>query len=242
MGRKKTTGKGRRPAASRALRSLSEPCRERRFEPKASHRALLGVTMLSFGGLCLGAATYAQFFRESSAVPLSYTPFLMVVGAVLVLAYMMFGTATIAPLYVGEFGVGIEKDERVERIPWYLIRRVHLDAGGLRLKSDRGEVLISLEHQGAAARLVAAEAQARISKRVKLDDEDLQRIGRANEADGELVDAEPPQVTNMLCCHSEAPLTIEKDVRMCVRCGAFYHKDNIPSRCGECGKKLKSRA
>ena len=34
-------------------------------------------------------------------------------------------------------------------------------------------------------------------------------------------------------------LTFERDVRMCRRCGAIFHRAEVPRRCIECGKKLK---
>jgi hypothetical protein len=38
---------------------------------------------------------------------------------------------------------------------------------------------------------------------------------------------------------TDEPLTFEKDVRMCDRCGAPYHKAGVPKRCAGCGAKLR---
>ena len=54
------------------------------------------------------------------------------------------------------------------------------------------------------------------------------------------MEAEPPQITSMHCHASDKPLTVERDARMCARCGALYHRTAIPRRCVECGKKLRS--
>ena len=93
-----------------------------------------------------------------------------------------------------------------------------------------------------AVRRIVAEAVSRIPKRVALDESRVEALGAGDgvrSSEGEKMQVEPPQVTGMECRSSSQALTFEKDVRLCARCGVPYHKMGVPTRCEECGRRLK---
>ncbi|MCC6521571.1 MAG: hypothetical protein IT373_02820 [Polyangiaceae bacterium] len=223
----------------RPLRRRDEPMRERRFAPGDSFRAIVGVVALSLGGVALGAGVYGQWLRGAGAWVGS--PYLMVGGAVLLAVYLVFGRDLDRPLRIGELGVGVERDGKtLERLAWCEIEAIGPKGRGLEVRGARTSFTLSLERHGKAAARLVSEAAARVPDRLQLGDALRARIGRPGANDGDVLVAEPPQVVDELCRASERPLTIEKDVRMCARCAALYHKAAVPRRCVVCDAKLKA--
>jgi hypothetical protein len=136
--------------------------------------------------------------------------------------------------------VGLEEDDKVSRTRWYEVERVTLSDGLLRVITAGKPLSLKVSLYGGAARRLVSEALKRIPKRVEIDDADIAAIGKPRATEGEPVEAEPPQVTLQRCRASKRAITFEKDARLCGRCGALYHRAEIPRRCLECGKKLKS--
>lgn len=220
----------------RALRRLNDDFVERRFEGEAETSQYVWVVALNLGAICLGAGVWGQFFAEA---PIGYSHYVLAAGVVFVCVYLLFGSSEGSTLYVGDLGVGFGREDKVERTRWYEINSVMLAPGLLKLVTDGKPLTVSIKQHGAAARRIVNEALKRLPDRVQLDDEDVHRIGRPKVGEGERVDVDPPQVTNERCSATDKPLTFEKDVRMCNRCGALYHSAGVPSRCKQCGKKLK---
>jgi hypothetical protein len=221
---------------SRALKRLTEPFSEWRFEAEAASNAVAWIVIMSLGGLALGAGVYANWIANA---PIMYAPYILAGGVVLVAAYLMLGPNEGSALRVGELGVGVERDEKVDRTHWYDIESVSLHADTLSLATTgKTTISVSLKLHPAAARRIVAEALARFPKRVSLGDEEVAKIGQPKTGEGQKQDIDPPQVTGELCAASAKPLSIERDVRMCTRCGAMYHKSAVPARCVECSRKL----
>jgi len=219
---------------SAALRRLDDIRREWRFEPTAGGQQVLGVVVMSLGGLALGAGVYAGLILEDGAPSTKYAPFLLAGGIVLLTLYLFFGRTGASPLRVGDLGVGVEEGDTIDRLAWYQIQSVTFGEGALKLKPAGRAIVVPLALHPAAARRIAAEAKGRIPERCELDGADL---GAPNDADPE-VEAEPPQVTNLRCAASDTALSVEKDVRFCGTCGVVYHRKHTPPACVECGRSF----
>jgi len=241
--RKKASASATKRSSGRSLRRLSDTFEEWRFAPDAGTLDYLWVVIMSLGGIGVGIGVYALLFRDASLPPAPWTNYALAVGVTLVAGYLMFGRSAQKPLRVGELGVGFEEREgRVSRIAWWQIKSVDFDAGALRLKTKGKTYTIPVADNEQAVSRVVAEALTRIADRVELDEERIADLGAADgvvEGRGEKLNVEPPQVTGMECRSSSQPLTFEKDVRLCARCGVPYHKTGVPSRCVECGRRLK---
>jgi hypothetical protein len=235
------TKKPRGSSPSRAVLRLDHRFRERRYEGKAAGSAYVWVALMCVGAVAMGAACWAMFFRDEALEPLPYMPYVLVAGAALVLAYLMFGQEGGAPVHVGVLGIGFENDDKVTRTPWCDIRKVTLGNGALRFETRDIPLTLSLTAHPDAAALALDEALKRIPDRVDVDDREIERIGAPSKGVGEELTADPPQVTTEKCRASGKPLTFEKDVRMCSRCGALYHKSGVPRSCIECDKRLKKK-
>jgi hypothetical protein len=223
-----------------ALRRIDDDFHEWRYEPKAVRRDYLAVALMSVGALALGGGVYSVFLRDDALKPIPYAHYLLAVGVVLIVAYFLFGEQPVKAVRVGELGVGFEDEGRVTRTAWYELEKVRLTDGVLRLTGAGKPLSLALRAYEPAVRRIVAEAKKRIPKRVEIDESDIQRIGAPRTSAGERVAAEPPQVTQQHCRASDKLLTFEKDARLCGRCGALYHRTEVPRRCLECGKKLKS--
>jgi hypothetical protein len=234
--RTKNPGTTASAPARRALRRLSETFHERRFEAEVATPQYVWVILVNLGAIALGAGFYGQFFVDPA---ISYAPFVMASGVVLVAAYLLFGSDDGTVLVVGELGLGFEQDGKTSRTRWYEVEGVALGGGLLKVETTGKPINVPLKQHAPAARRIVAEALKRLPKRVELDDEDVHGLGEPNTKEGDHVEIEPPQVTNQFCSATDKALTFEKDVRMCSRCGALYHRAGVPRRCGECDKKLK---
>jgi hypothetical protein len=194
--------------------------------------------MMSVGGVTLGAATYATWLRDASADPISYAPYLFVVGAALVFAYIVFGQAATGVVVVSEFGVSTS--EGGPRIPWHDIQAVTLDEDGLTINTLADALRVQSASHSTAIRHLLQQAERKLGKRMEVADEDRAALAPWDDAAVTVSVAEPPQVTGMKCRASGRLLSVEQDVRMCARCGVFYHHQTVPTRCKACGKKLRS--
>ena len=228
--------RAKRPKNKR-LRRLTDALHERRFEPKASNRELVSVLMLSFGALGVGAGIYAQWFWNAPEPP-AYAPFLLAGGLLLLVVYAFSAPQPLMPMVVGDLGVGFEEASKVTRTSWYELQEVTFAHGALLLKTAGKPIQVSLDDHPVAAPVIVAEAQRRIPDRVALDEDDVGRLGEPAEEAGETLEVEPPQVAGLTCRASGEPLSVEKDVRMCARCGVLYHRKQVPRRCEECGAEL----
>lgn len=224
------------------LRTKSDPRNERRFEPKASKLAILSTVAVSISAVLIGAGTYGQWFRAEGLEPLKQSPFLLAGGAALLIAVAFFGQQVAKPVRVGDAGVALEKGPaELDRIEWRDVTRLMVTRDALTVQSVGSTLSIPLRvHPQAAARILA-EATVRIPKRIEEKDPDgAASLGEPDDAEGEVIALEPPQVAGVHCKKSERLIAFEKDARLCGRCGEVYHRDSVPKRCVTCDAKLKS--
>ena len=221
-----------------ALRTRSDPRKERRYEPKASATAVVSVLVLSIGAVLLGAGTYAQWLRPEELGPHKAAPWLLLAGALSLLAIAVFGPRNPRPIRVGDAGVGAEiEDNEITRIEWRDVTRILLGGDVLTVESPSANLSIPVKlHPQAAARVIA-EARARIPARVEdVNDESFDAL---DESEGQVLPLEPPQVAGTRCKATDKLIAFEKDARLCTRCGEVYYKDSVPERCLTCDAKLR---
>ena len=238
--KKAKASKGGGAGGELMLRTKDDPRRERRYEPKASALAILSMVAMSIGAVLIGAGTYAQWFRAEELGPLKAAPFLLGGGSVLLIAVALFGQQLARPIRVGDAGVALEKEPtEIDRIEWRDVTRLILTRDALTVQGVGSSISVPLRvHHQAAARIVA-EATARLPKRVE-DLDGTPPLGAPDDAQGEVLPLEPPQVAGTYCKSSEKAIAFEKDARLCGRCGEVYHKDSVPRRCLTCDAPLKS--
>jgi hypothetical protein len=237
--RSKKTRPAPRDGAStdKTLRTLDETFEDRRFDPTARGTAYLGAVLLSFGGLLLGAGTYAYGWVEAGQWHENAHLF-VVAGLVFELGFLFMNGEPPAPIRVGSLGLGFDEDGKLRRVAWCDIDQVNLSTSELSLSTADGELTVRLDAHRAAAAAILAEARTRIPKRVAADEAKSAELGPTDGGVREL--AEAPQVAGETCRASRKALTFEKDVRMCARCGALYHREGVPSACLACDAKLKA--
>lgn len=236
--KQKTTGGGEGAGGS-ALRLTSDPRKERRFEPKASTSAVASVVGLSIGAVLLGAGTYAQWLRAEPLGPHQAAPWLLLGGALLLIAIALFGPRAATPIRVGDAGIGREKDGgEIDRIEWRDVSRIVLAGGdALTIESPGTTFVIPLAQNPQAAARVVSEARARIP--AKVEEMDDKAIPAVDASDGKVLPLEAVQVAGSRCKATDKLIAFEKDARLCGKCGEVYHKDAVPPKCLSCEAKLK---
>jgi len=243
MGEGKTKRAKKAPAQAAqddiVLKLRSDPRTERRFEPKSSPGAIATVLAFSVAAVLVGAGTYGQWLRDEALGPHKYAPFLLIGGAVVLLAAALFGPRQALPIRVGDAGVAVEKGKNeIDRIAWYAVTRIALEPGALLVKAAEGtSIRVPLPSMSAAAGKILREARVRRAALV----EDIAQgdLEKAADNQGEGVALEPAQVAGLKCKASGKLIAFERDARLCGRCGEVYHKDNVPKRCLTCEGRLK---
>lgn len=244
MAAEKSTKTKRKASAAKSgtegssqLRQLSDPRHERRYEPVASTFAIVTVILFSLGAVALGAGVYAQWFRSGGAGPHPYALYILIAGAVILLAVALFGQGPARPVRVGDGGVAVERDEStIERVAWCDVSRLLVTDAAVTVQG--GGVTISVPravHAAAAARIVR-EAKERIPKKV---DDGVTVDPPPGAADPAKEPLEPPQIAGRACKATGKVIAFEKDARLCGRCGELYHKSGVPDSCLTCDARLK---
>ena len=248
---KRATSEGREGAT--ALRTANHPRKERRYEPKATAAAAISMVVLSVGAVLLGVGTYAQWLRRwgyetftphpdttlaETLGPHPAAPWILLAGALALLAIAVFGPRPARPIRVGDAGVGAEIEaNEIERVEWRDITRILLGGDMLTLESAGTNLSIPLKlHPQAGARVVA-EARKRIP--AKLEDVDGEALDELDDALGEVLPLDPPHVAGARCKATDKLIAFEKDARLCGRCGEVYYKDSVPEQCLTCEAKLR---
>lgn len=233
-GKKRKAG---RTAASTVLVDRSAPRSERRFEPASSSAALLSVVGMSVGAVLAGAGTYGQWLRGELG-PYKYAPYLLAAGAVLLFAVALAGQWGARVLRVGDAGVAEERGEgEIERIAWNAVERLVPAATTLTVQASGRSISVPLASQGQAAARIVAETKRRRPR--LLEGLDL-ALPPLDEAAGDVLALEPPQVAGLRCRESDRLIAFERDARLCGLCGELYHKDSVPRRCATCNASLRS--
>jgi hypothetical protein len=124
-------------------------------------------------------------------------------------------------------------DDQLERIGWNEVQAVRFSSGVLTFTGASKLVTIAVASQPGAAAMALREARARIPLRARGIDEKLESADA-----GELVVLEAFQAAGLRCKASDRLLTLERDARLCARCGEVYHKDEVPERCVSCDAEL----
>lgn len=207
---------------------------------KATLRDYLEVTGLSLAGVVGGVGAWMQFYWPADRLHQSYGLYLFAASLVVSIAYAIFGRGAPKTIRVGDLGLGLETRSGIVRASWFQVERIVFDGSMLRIHAEplANPTLPLSSHPSAVAKLVT-EAIQRIPRRVEIDDEMLEVIGRPSKLEGERVSADPPQVTGQHCRASQMALALETDARLCTRCGSLYHHRRVPVRCVECRAILK---
>jgi hypothetical protein len=235
--RKQKDARGEAGEGKSALRTRSDPRKERRYEPKASAVAVVSVVGMSIGAVLLGAGVYGQWLRGDELGPHKAAPWLLLGGALLLLAVGLFGPRAAKPVRVGDAGVGLENDAgEIQRIGWHDVTRIVLGSDLLTVQASGASISIPVKlHAQAAARLVA-EARARVPS--KVEDVEKGALAAVEDDAGEVLPLDPPQAAGSRCKATDKLIAFEKDARYCGRCGEIYHKESVPPKCLTCDAKL----
>jgi hypothetical protein len=242
MAAEKTTRrkqKGAREAGegSGALRTRNDPRKERRYEPKASAVAVISWVGMSVGAVLLGAGVYGQWMRAEELGPHKLAPWLLLAGALLVLAVGLFGPRTAKPVRVGDAGVGLENDAgEIQRIEWRDVTGLVLGSDLLTVQASGASISIPVKLHAQAAARVVAEARARVPS--KVDEIAKDALEAVDDTAGEVLPLDRPQAAGSRCKASDKLIAFEKDARFCGGCGEVYHKDHVPPVCLTCEAKL----
>ncbi len=205
---------------------------ERVFAADAAGRARIAYAATAVGAAAVGAGTYAQWMRDE---PHAAASWLLALGAVGLSVAAVLGDKLPA-VRAGALGVAVERaGERPERLAWCDVTRVALAGGTLVLEGEGRKVELALAQHRAAAAFVLAEATARIPARVQLGDDERALVGAVDAAAGKVERVEPPQLAGKRCRASGKLVAFEDDARPCARCGAIYHREQVPAACTVCG-------
>jgi len=188
--------------------------------------------------------TYGLRLRSEYAEAYWYAPYLVVGGIVLIVLYLVLTGKRARALRVGDLGVGLERDGRtVERQPWHKLKSLGDNGVALRLEFGKHKLwTLPLRQYPLAAKRLVAEARARVPDRVKLDSKVVDKLGKPARNEGERLSPEPPQVTGLRCLSTDKALSFERDVRVCNRCSALYHRSGVPTRCRGCDAVLRKKS
>lgn len=236
--KKRAAGDDARDAGDGALRLFTDSRYERRFEARTPVLAALTVLGMSIGAVLVGAGTYGQWLRAEQLGPHPWAPYLLAGGAVALLIVAVFGQRLPKPIRVGDAGIAVEKEPSdLDRIGWFEVQRIYVDTDLMTIQASGRALSIPLTTHAAAAARAMAEAKKRIP--TKIEDGAAAKIGAPDDAAGETLPLDPPQVTGLRCRKTEKAIGFEKDARFCGACGEVYDKESVPKRCLTCDAKLR---
>jgi hypothetical protein len=208
---------------------------ERRFAPSGGSAALASTLLASGGAIAIGAGVFGQFLRSAGPHPMALP---LLGGGVLGLAIgTLLGRKVPATIRVGDAGIGVETADGIDRLAWHAVERVSLERGVLTFSGDGRTIAIAVAEQPAAASLALVEARDRIPGVAASVTDDLPAPAPAA---GEALTLEPPQLAGLRCRASDRLLSFENEARLCGRCGATYHREEIPVRCACCDALLRA--
>ena len=212
---------------------------ERRFTAEPTGRGNIRALLAGLGAAALGAGSYAAWMSD---VVMPAAPYLFVAGAVGAIAASLMGQRDSAPLRVGDAGVAVERGGAPERIGWYEIQNVSIDADGRVVVEGPGKRLSAPpEHHGQASAWIVKEALRRVPQRVTIAADRAAQLAARAESAAEVLALEAPQVAGRRCKASGVIIAFEEDGRVCPSCGEVYDKRHVPEQCLTCGA-AQSRA
>ena len=217
----------------KAKRSRSE----RRFEPSSSSRALASLVATILGGLVLGAGIYSQWL---SSQPLSWAPWIVGGGALVLAAVILWGDFGGLAVRVGDAGVALERTgQPIVRVNWSVIQSIEISGRDMRVRSEERDLSFPVDLFPSAAAWVLKEAGRRIPKKLQVSEAQRSALPQPLESDGSRLALEKLQVTGQKCKASGKVITFERDARLCPKCSEVYHHDSLPETCLTCGAELK---
>ena len=223
------------PREASYLRQRSDKRTERRFVPSGGSAALASTLLASGGAIAVGAGVFGQFLRSAGPHPMALP--LLGGGALGFAVGTLLGRKVPATIRVGDAGIGVETADGIDRLAWHAVERVVLERGVLTFSGDGRTIAIAVAEQPAAASLALVEARDRISGVTASVTDDLPAPAPA---DGEALTLEPPQLAGLRCRASDRLLSFENEARLCGRCGATYHREEVPVRCACCDARLRA--
>jgi hypothetical protein len=196
----------------------------------------------SIGSVLLGAGVYGQWLRTSVRTdvtePHPWAAYLIVSGALVLIAVALFGPRQVKPIRVGDAGVGIEREPgEIQRIGWNEVSRILTSVDALTIEAQGATISIPCKLHPQAAARVLHEARARIPG--KIEDVEVKGLPALDDRAGEVIVLDPAQLAGARCKASDELIAFEKDARLCGRCGEIYHKAHVPEACLTCEAKLR---
>lgn len=222
-----------------AMTSQSEPQRalceelERLYRPRLTKTQRTGYAIAAASAAALGAALMAQDGRTWSLFGL---------GAFGFAAGTWLWRQDAAVICVGPAGVAWQERGESRRLRWCDIRKIQVTVSYLELQSAAGPYYVSLQAQPLAAARIIWEGGQRIMTRLALSRASHERLPSLEGDDAPLQRIGALQFAGSPCANSEDQIQVEQDARLCPRCTAAYHRDNVPAVCVVCQASVGDRA
>ncbi len=220
---------------------------EKRFLPRSTTSSAVVYGIGGVGAIALGGGFWGQFGSYLHKAPEAfeawqYAPWLLAGGAIVTGIAIWIGTSGAASVRVGSGGVAEERGQG-RRIAWWAIESITLQNGALVVKGtgDTGDdeiLTLSLVALPEAAALTLKEASVRVADKIKLSEEERERVPASSTSDGEPITPAPLQLVGKRCSKSDKVIAYEPDARVCPRCERVYRKDSVPRKC-TCGASLE---
>ncbi len=215
---------------------------EIQFFPQSTANPILVRLLGAAGAVSLGAGAWEQF--GAAHAPIEATPYLLAGGALAFGAALWVGTSGDAVVRVGQGGVGEERSGVLRRIPWYQVTKIawreELNAIVVTGDDETGTpatIIVKVRSQAAAAALIVSLGAERAAEAFDVPESAIEKLPKANPADGLEIVIDPVQVVGKRCAKSKKVIAYEPDGRVCPRCERVYHKKSVPNKCA-CGQDL----
>ena len=215
---------------------------ETQFFPQSTANPIMVRLLGAAGAVALGAGAWEQF--GASHAPIEATPYLLAGGALAFGAALWVGTSGDTVVRVGQGGIGEERAGVIRRIPWYQITKIswkeELQAIVVKGEDEAGSPLtitVKVKTQPSAAASIVSLGAQRAAEAFEVPQSEIEKLPKANAADGLDVVIDPVQVVGKRCTNSNKVIAYEPDGRVCPGCERIYHKKSVPPKCA-CGQNL----
>jgi hypothetical protein len=213
--------------------------KERRFVPEATQGGKLVAIVGMVGAAIGGAGVYGQWIRDE---PLTYAPYLVAVGFVLLGVALWFADAGLVPVRVGDAGVAIEKGDDLVRLAWCDMSRIHAEGDKLVLGGEELTLEVPIKSHPKAASWILSEAAHRVPDAMDVKRSVVDGLPEPKDSDGELLTIESVQVTGRHCKECGKVVSFEREARLCPVCAEVYHDSHVPKKCATCESDIAGRA
>jgi hypothetical protein len=213
--------------------------KERRFVPESTQGGKLVAIVGMVGAAIGGAGVYAQWIRDE---PLSYGPYLVAVGFVLLGVALWFADAGLLPVRVGDAGVALEKGDDLVRLAWCDMERIFVEKDKLVLSGEELSLDVPLRSHPKAVAWILSEAAHRVPDAMDVKRSVVDSLPEPKDSDGDLLTIESVQVTGRHCKECGKVVSFEREARLCPTCAEVYHQSHLPKKCATCGNEIAGRA